>query len=103
MGRLAVMKYFAAMLLTVQIVLTIFTIVALFGGNVSPIGHSAQAMLVYALPLLILGNVVMLVYWLIRRKWLFMLIPIITIACCIPYIGTLCPSPCLRSSLHPDR
>ena len=35
------MKYFAAMLLTVQVILTIFTFVALFGGNVSPIGHSA--------------------------------------------------------------
>ena len=89
MGRLAVMKYVSAMLLTLQVILTIFTFVALFGGNVTPVGHSARAMLVYALPLLILGNVVMLLYWLIRRKWLFMLIPIITIACCIPYIGTM--------------
>lgn len=89
MGRLAVMKYFAAMLLTLQIILTIFTFVALFGGNVSPIGHSARAMLVYALPLLILANAVMVIYWLIRRKWFFTLIPIITIACCIPYIGTM--------------
>ena len=70
MGRLAVLKYAAAMMLTVQIVLTIFTIAALYGGNVSPVGHSARAMLVYALPLLILGNAVMMVYWLIRRKWL---------------------------------
>ena len=83
------MKYVSAMLLTLQVILTIFTFVALFGGNVTPVGHSARAMLVYALPLLILGNVVMLLYWLIRRKWLFMLIPIITIACCIPYIGTM--------------
>ena len=89
MGRLAVMKYVSAMLLTLQVILTIFTFVALFGGNVTPVGHSTRAMLVYALPLLILGNVVMLLYWLIRRKWLFMLIPIITIACCIPYIGTM--------------
>lgn len=89
MGRLAVIKYFAAMLLTVQIILTIFTIVALFGGGVSPIGHSARAMLVYVLPLLIAANAVMIIYWLIRRKWLFALIPVITIACCIPYIGTM--------------
>ena len=82
------MKYVAAMFLTVQIILTIFTVVALFGGEVNPIGHSARAMLVYVLPLLILANAVMLVYWIIRRKWLYALIPIITIACCIPYIGT---------------
>lgn len=89
MGRLAVLKYAAAMMLTLQAVLTIFTIVALFGGDVSPIGHSARAMLVYVLPILILANAVMIIYWLIRRKWLFAFIPIITIACCIPYIGTL--------------
>ena len=76
-------------MLTLQAVLTIFTIVALFGGDVSPIGHSARAMLVYVLPILILANAVMIIYWLIRRKWLFAFIPIITIACCIPYIGTL--------------
>ena len=76
------------MMLTLQIVLTLFTITALFGGDVSPIGHSARAMLVYALPLLIAGNAIMLIYWLIRRKWLYALVPIITIAFCIPYIGT---------------
>ena len=89
MGRLAMLKYAAAMLLTVQIVLTIFTIAALFGGDVSPIGHSARAILVYVLPVLILANAVMIIYWFIRRKWFFALIPIITIACCIPYIGTI--------------
>jgi endonuclease/exonuclease/phosphatase family metal-dependent hydrolase len=89
MGRLAIIKYFAAMLLTLQFVLTLFTIAALFGGDVSPVGHSARAMLVYVLPLLIVANAIMVVYWLIRRKWFYALIPIITIACCIPYMGTL--------------
>ena len=89
MGRLAVLKYAAAMFLTVQIILTIFTIVALFGGEVTPIGHSARAMMVYILPVLIVANVIMLIYWLIRRKWFYALIPVITIACCIPYTGTM--------------
>ncbi len=89
MGRLAVLKYVAAMFLTVQIILSIFTFVALYGGSVSPIGHSARAMLVYILPVLILANAIMVVYWLVRRKWIFSLIPLITIACCIPYLGTL--------------
>ena len=88
MGRLAMLKYAAAMLLTVQIVLTIFTIAALYGGDVNPIGHSARAMLVYVLPILILANAVMIVYWFIRRKWLLALIPIITIACCIHPLNT---------------
>ncbi len=89
MGKLAVVKYFAAMLLIIQVILSAFTFVALFGGDVSPIGHTSRAMLVYILPLLIIGNAVMLIYWLIRKRWIYALIPVITIACCIPYSGTI--------------
>jgi endonuclease/exonuclease/phosphatase family metal-dependent hydrolase len=61
----------------------------LFGGNVTPVGNMARAMCVYILPLLIIANFLMLIYWLVRRRWLFSLIPIVTIACCIPYSGTI--------------
>jgi len=89
MGKLAVVKYFAAMLLVVQVVLSIFTIMGLFGGDVSPIGHTSRAMLVYVLPILIIANFVLLIYWLIRRRWIYAVIPIVTILCCIPYSGTI--------------
>ena len=89
MGKLAVYKYASLMFLVVQIVVSLFTIVALFGGDVQPAGNTARAMLVYVLPVLIAANVLMLVIWLIRRKWFYALIPVITIACCIPYIGTI--------------
>jgi len=89
MGRLAVYKYVALMFLVLQIVVSAFTFTGLFGGEVSPIGNSARAMLVYILPVLIDLNLLLLIYWLIRRKWLFALIPVITVACCIPYLGTI--------------
>ncbi len=89
MGKLAVIKYFAAMLLVVQIVLSIFTFMGLFGGDVSPIGHTSRAMLVYVLPILIIANIVLLIYWLIRRRWIYAIIPFVTILFCIPYSGTL--------------
>ena len=89
MGKLAVYKFGAMMLLVVQVILAVFTIVALFGGNVTPVGNTARAMLVYALPILIIGNVVMAVYWAVRRKWFYLLIPVIVVACCLPYIGTI--------------
>ncbi len=89
MGKLAVYKYFAAMMLVVQMVLSVFTIMGLFGGDVSPIGHTSRAMLVYILPILIISNFVMLIYWLIRKRWIYAIIPVITIACCIPYSGTI--------------
>lgn len=89
MGRLAVYKYVAMMFLVVQIIVSVMTFMGLFGGDVSPIGNTARAMLVYILPLLIIANILLLVYWLVRRRWIFSILPIVTILCCIPYAGTL--------------
>lgn len=89
MGKLAVYKYITMMFLVIQIVLSIFTFVGLFGGNVPPSGNTARAMLVYVLPLLIATNAIILIYWLIKRLWIVSAIPIITILSCIPYIGTI--------------
>jgi len=89
MGKLAVYKYMSMMFLVAQIIATVFTITALYGGDVSPIGNTARAMLVYILPILIGCNLLLAVYWLVRRRWLFLLLPVVTIACCVPYMGTL--------------
>ncbi len=89
MGKLAVYKYITMMFLVIQIVLSIFTFVGLFGGNVPPSGNTARAMLVYVLPLLIAANAFILIYWLLKRLWIVSSIPIITVLSCIPYIGTI--------------
>lgn len=89
MGKLAVYKYFSFLFLITTFIMTGFTIFGLFGGTVQPARNTAQAMLVYALPLLIVGNVLLLIYWLIRRRWHWACIPFITLLCCIPYIGTI--------------
>ncbi|MBR6319182.1 MAG: endonuclease/exonuclease/phosphatase family protein [Prevotella sp.] len=89
MGKLAVYKYFSFMLLVITLLLAIFTLFGLFGGNANPAKSTALAMLVYILPFLIIGNGVMALIWLIRRRWHWMAIPVLTILCCIPYIGTI--------------
>jgi len=89
MGKLAVQKYFSFMILIITVMMMIFTFVGLYGGNVNPAGNTARSLLVYALPLLIIGNLILLIYWLIMRRWHWALIPLITILCCIPYMGTL--------------
>ena len=89
MGKLAVQKYFSFMILIITLMMMIFTIVGLFGGETNPSGNMARALLVYVLPLLIAGNVILLIYWLILRRWHWALMPFITLLCCIPYIGTL--------------
>ena len=89
MGKLAVQKYFSFMILIVTALMMIFTFVGLYGGNVNPAGNTARSLLVYALPLLIAGNVILLLYWVILRRWHWALMPFITLLCCIPYMGTL--------------
>jgi len=89
MGKLAVYKYFSLLFLIITFITATATFIALIGGNYSPTGNTAKAMLVYILPLLIIANIVLLVYWLIRRRWHWALIPFVTTLCCIPYSGTL--------------
>ena len=89
MGKLAVQKYFSFMMLIISFLLMIFTFVGLYGGEVPPAGNTARAMLVYALPLLIAANIVFLIYWLVRLRFHWALMPLITLLCCIPYIGTI--------------
>ena len=79
MGKLAVYKYFSFMLLVITLLLAIFTLFGLFGGNANPAKSTALAMLVYILPFLIIGNGVMALIWLIRRRWHWMAIPVLTI------------------------
>jgi len=89
MGKLAVYKYFSFLFLVATFAIAGFTIYGLYGGDVRPAGNMARALLVYALPLFIIANVVMLAYWLIRRSWHWAVIPALTILCCIPYMGTI--------------
>lgn len=89
MGKLAVFKYFSFLFLIVTFLVMFFTFAALFGGHTSPVGNTALAMLVYILPILIIANIVILAYWLLRRRWHWAAFPFITILCCIPYIGTI--------------
>lgn len=77
------------MFLVAQIAVTVFTFMGLFGGDVTPVGNTARAMLVYILPLLIAANLLLLVYWLVRRRWLYAIVPVFTVACCVPYLGTI--------------
>jgi len=98
MGKLAVYKYFSFMILVITLLMAIFTIFGLFGGNVNPATNTVMAMLVYVMPVLVVGNFVMLLFWLIRRRWHWAAIPAITLLCCIPYIGTLYQPGLLHSS-----
>jgi len=89
MGKLAIYKYTSFLLLILTFLIVGFTLIGLFGGNYHPGGNTAKAMLVYVLPLLIIADAVMLIYWLLRRRWHWAAFPLVTLLCCIPYSGTI--------------
>lgn len=89
MGKLAVYKYLSFMVLVITILTTVFIIMGLFGGHSNPATGTALALTVYALPILIIFDFILLLFWLLRRKWHWATIPAVTLLCCIPYIGTL--------------
>lgn len=89
MGKLAVYKYISFMVLVISMLLAIFTLFGLFGGSSNPGSGTAMAMLVYALPILIIGNAVMFIYWLVCRKWIWLCIPAVALLCSIFYMGTI--------------
>ena len=69
MGKLAVYKYVAMMFLVLQLIVSAYTFLGLFGGDVNPAGNMARAMVVYILPILIIANFLLLIYWLVRKRW----------------------------------
>ena len=89
MGKLAVYKYLSFMMLVVTILVTVFILMGLFGGYANPATNTALALCVFALPLFIIFDVILLIFWLIRRRWHWAAIPGVTLLLCIPYIGTV--------------
>ena len=89
MGKLAVYRYFSLMFLIITVLVMMATFAALLGGRVDPLGNTALAMLVYILPVLIILNFLLLIYWLVRKRWKWIAMPILPILCSIPYMGTI--------------
>ena len=86
------------MMLVVTIFVMVFTLMGLFGGYANPATNTALALCVFALPLFIIADVVLLLFWLIRRRWHWAAIPGVTLLLCIPYIGTVFQLGLFRSS-----
>ncbi len=98
MGKQAVFKYISFMILVISTLLAVFTLFGLFGGYVDPATGTAMAMLVYVLPYLLIGNVIMVIYWLVRRRWIWLCIPVVPLLCSIPYLGTIYQTGLFNSS-----
>lgn len=89
MAKLAVYKYFSFMMLVISLMVSVFIFMGLFGGNADPTHANASAMMVYALPILIIIDTVLLAYWLIRKRWHWAAIPGVVLLFSLRYIGTI--------------
>ncbi len=98
MGKLAIYKYLSFMMLVLTVLVSVFVFMGLFGGNANPGTGTALALCVFALPIFIIADVILLLFWLIRRRWKWAVIPAVTLLCCIPYIGTIYQLGWFRSS-----
>lgn len=88
MGKKAIVKYLQFLTIIISFVALILTIIGLYGGDVNPTGNEMKALLAFGLPILIIINVVILIYWIIRLK-IWVIIPIVSLLICWNYIGTI--------------
>lgn len=88
MGRKAMVAYGRLVMLGVTLVTFLFTILGLYGGDSRPADHLFTASLAFMLPVLVIANFVLIIYWILRRK-LFIAIPILALILAHGYIATI--------------
>ncbi len=75
-------------MLALTAIVFIFTIIGLYGGDSLPATHMFSAALAFLLPVLCILNILLVIYWIFRRKW-FILVPILALFFARGYIGTI--------------
>lgn len=88
MGKKATLFLLYGLSIVLTIILAVITILALNSGKFVPQQNTITAFMGLVLPILILLNICYLIYWIIRRRWLICLIPIIAIALSYSYFST---------------
>lgn len=87
MAKKALIKYAQFMMLALSVALSIFHLMGLFGGYALPTYNLALALMVFTVPIFVFLNVLMLIYWAVRRLWHWAVIPLIPLLLSGYYIG----------------
>lgn len=88
MGKKAVSKYLYFMSIIFTFILMVINLIALNAGETNPIYSTTLPFLAMGLPVLIIVNAILLLYWLIRFK-MWVVFPLIAVACSYNFIGTM--------------
>lgn len=86
MGKLALFKFAYFLSIVFTFVLTVISVLGTFAGNVSPKYNMFITAIGLILPVLLIINAVVFIYWAIRRKWWFLL-PLLALLANFHYIS----------------
>ncbi len=100
MGKKAIVVYAKFITVIFTVVVALLTLYALTGGNQSPVGHTFHACSVVFIPVMMVCNFVVLIYWAAVRRKLWVLAPIIALLCCWNYRKTLMQFGSADTSIH---
>ena len=89
MGRKALFIYSRFIMLATTFLVAMFTIIGYYAGNSLPVHSLFPSALVFFMPFLYAMNIVLVFYWIFRRRWIFLAVPIITLIWTYGYIITL--------------
>ncbi|WP_131539201.1 endonuclease/exonuclease/phosphatase family protein [Pedobacter nototheniae] len=73
-------SFFDKLLIPIAIVLAIFLLLGTLAGSMDPRKHAIIAFFGLAYPFSLLGNVILLIWWSLNKKWLFAILTLAVIA-----------------------
>jgi endonuclease/exonuclease/phosphatase family metal-dependent hydrolase len=88
MGKRAVNKFFYCNVIVITILLAIVTVAGAFADKVSPLYSTTMPFIGLGVVFLLVANVIMVIYWMIRCRWWFV-IPLLAIAANYSYLGRI--------------
>lgn len=102
MGKLALLKFGYLVSIIVTFVLAIVSISGAFACTITPKQNMFLAGIGLVLPILLIINLFVMIYWLIRRRWWFVL-PIVSLAANFNYISAIIQFPTGEITPNEDR
>lgn len=101
MGRKAVSILFYGISVVLTGLLLVAAVLCRYASSVSPGDGGFWATLALLMPVVLLANVVALVWWTVRRKWIVLLMPLVALVLNLGYISAMVQLPDFKDSGDP--
>ena len=101
MGRKAVSFLFYGISVVLTGLLLVAAVLCRYASSVSPGEGGFWATLALLMPVVLLANVVALVWWAVRRKWIVLLMPLVALVLNLGYISAMVQLPDFKDSGDP--